>query len=141
MHSEGEITHKGRIVQITRNCVDVVVAAQEACGSCYAKNICGTGGQEKLISVVTDAASEFSEGDAVEVSITRTMGLKAVVWAYILPFIFIFTLLLILLQTGCGELLSGLVSLGALALYYVLLFLLKNKLAKEINFKVTKTNE
>ena len=66
------------------------------------------------------------------------MGIKAVYYAYIFPFLFVMAVLLILLQSGCGELTSGLAALGALGLYYVILYLLRDRIAKEITFKVSK---
>ena len=50
------------------------------------------------------------------------------------------TALLVLLQAGAGELVSGLTSLGILALYYCVLYLLRHRLEKEITFKVRKTS-
>ena len=141
-NSSKEIKHRAKIVRITTNCVDVAVEASEACSSCHAKSICTSGSdQEKIISVFTDNAPLYQVGEDVEVAMQRTMGIKAVMWAYMFPFLLVFTLLLILLQTGCGELASGLVSLATLIIYYFALYLLRNRISKEINFKIYRINE
>ncbi len=84
--------------------------------------------------------SYFEKGETVEVVTEQAMGIKAVVWAYVLPFLSVMTALLVLLQAGAGELVSGLTSLGILALYYCVLYLLRHRLEKEITFKVRKTS-
>ena len=68
------------------------------------------------------------------------MGLKAVFCAYMLPFLLVLTALLILLQTGSREVVAGTVSLCILGIYYLVLYLFRSKLSKEIVFKIKKLN-
>ena len=42
---------------------------------------------------------------------------------------------------GCGALLSGGVGLGAMAIYYVILYFFRDRIEKEYEFRVTKENK
>ena len=70
----------------------------------------------------------------------RNVILKAVFFAYMLPFLLVLTALLILLQTGSREVVAGTVSLCILGTYYLVLYLFRSKLSKEIVFKIKKLN-
>ena len=48
-------------------------------------------GKEKLIDVVTPDAHCYEVGDSVEVVASRSVGMKAVAWAFGLPFIVMVT--------------------------------------------------
>lgn len=137
---EQTIKHKGRVVAVHDNSVDVAVEAEDACAMCKAKDFCVIGdGKEKLISIYTQFAYAYAVGEIVEVSLERTMGMKAVTIAYIVPFLFVLTVLLVMLNIfKCSELLSGSVALGILVLYYLVLYLFRNKIEKDIVFKIQK---
>jgi len=133
------VQHTGKVISVNEDSVDVVVEAPDACIGCKAKDICITGeGKEKQISVYTPSAYDYAVGEEVEVSMEQVMGMKAVFIAYMLPFLLVFFSLLIMIQTGLGELLSGSVALAMLALYYVGLYIFRNKIEREIVFKIGK---
>lgn len=139
MQHEGIIEHKGKVVGVHPDSVEVSVHSETACATCHAKSICGTdAGKEKLILVMTPEAPYYHEGEEVVVSIGRAMGFQAVTIAYILPFVFVLAMLLILLHAGYGELLSGGSALGVLCLYYLMIYLFRSRIAKEITFKIRK---
>lgn len=94
--------------------------------------------KEKRLLVETPEAPFFEPDETVDVYIEQIMGMKAVFFAYMLPFLFVMAVLFILLQAGCGELISGTISLGTLGGYYILLYLFRSKLSKEIVFTVKK---
>ena len=129
----GIITHPAKVTKVTGATVEVKILAESACASCRVRNKCGMGeSREKLLVV--------EEGEAVEVHTDQVMGLKAVFFAYMLPFLLVLTALLILLQTGSREVVAGTVSLCILGTYYLVLYLFRSKLSKEIVFKIKKLN-
>lgn len=137
--SSDKIQHSGIVVGVSGDFVDVVVKAQPACVGCKAKAVCGMDESDEIVvSVETSYASTYSVDEEVAVSIKKIMGIKAVLYAYILPFLFVLLTLVILLQSGVGELVSGLISLGILLIYYFLLYLLRERLEKEIIFEIEK---
>lgn len=66
------------------------------------------------------------------------MGIKAVMIAYAYPFLLVFILLLILLQAGVSELIAGVSGLAVLAIYYWVLYCLRSRIEKEIQFTISK---
>ena len=120
--------------------IDVSIEAREACASCKVKNVCGMGeSEQKIVSVMAENPAVFHIGEEVIVSVGQGMGLKAVVLAYVVPFALLLCTLLILLEAGIEEALAGLFSLGAVALYYCVLYFFRKKIEREIVFKIRKT--
>ena len=137
----GVITHRGVVTEIFPDAIQVTIRSESACGGCSVRKQCAMGeSEDKTLAIPSAQASCFEKGETVEVVTEQAMGIKAVVWAYVLPFLSVMTALLVLLQAGAGELVSGLTSLGILALYYCVLYLLRPRLEKEITFKVRKTS-
>lgn len=136
------ISHTGTITAVGKGTIEVAVRPEGACGSCHARTVCGASGNEdRKMTVPVINSADFSEGETVEVSIEKTMGVKAVLLAYVTPFVIMFAVLLIMLQTGFSELSAGISALAAVALWYMVLGMLRRKLDKEIIFKVHKTYE
>ena len=97
---------------------------------------------------------QYKLGDTVEVMVQQKMGWKAVVLAYLLPFFVMLAVMFIgngLLAIGDGatgllgdeakrEAVLGTVALCAMALYYLVLGMFKDKLQKEFSFIAKKKN-
>ena len=85
------------------------------------------------------AADEYVVGESVEVALRqKSMGVISVLLAYVIPF-FILTLLLFGLSAmGSSEEVAALAALAGVALYYVVLWLLRDRVKKRIEFTITK---
>lgn len=137
-----EIRHRGVVFDISGRRIDVSVKPEEACGSCKAKSVCAAGdGGQRIVSVMSEVPDMFSIGEEVEVSTARIMGVKAVIYAYVIPFVIMLSLLLALLEAGVSESTAGLSALCGVAAYYIVLFFFRRKLEKTIIFKIHKIYE
>lgn len=133
------LQHKGTIISIEGRLINVHLDVEQACCSCKIKDVCAAGGSEdKIVTLFSDLAQYFSVGEEVMVSIGRLMGIRAVLYAYILPFMLILSTLLILLGLYFSETVAGLSALGVAAVYYLILSLFRSKLEKDIVFKISK---
>lgn len=132
-----KITHEGVVLHTGKDFVCVKIESTSACGSCHAKNLCQMSEKtDKEIIIHTDKASEFKEGEHVDVFLMSGMGLKAVLYAYILS----------LLAAAMGFFLTsiftshqGLWGLGALvflALYFIGLKAISPKINRKFNFGI-----
>ena len=131
------ISHKGKIVNMTPQVTTVSILQHAACGECHAAGICGMGDMaEKLVEVPTDPYSNYSVGDEVEVLLKASMGLKAVWLCYAIPLVVLLGTVVGLLSVGVEEAAAGLVGLAAIGLYYLLLYLFRNKLKNEYIFTI-----
>ena len=156
------IKHDGVIIALNEDGTALVRIVQtSACAACKAKAMCasaesaekemtvvllGENGKVKTVNNSTqsyttlhDSTQSYHVGDTVEVMVQQKMGWKAVVLAYLLPF---FVMLAVMLIGNAiwavREEILGTVALCAMALYYLLLGMFKDKLQKEFSFTARK---
>ena len=131
------IAHDGIIVEITPDFTTVEILSSSACASCHAKGLCGMSEEEKkLIMVPTDPYTVYSEGQQVKVMTKKSMGLKAVWISYVIPLLILLILILSLSSVIGNEAYVGLAAIAVVALYYFVIWLLRNKLESEFVFYI-----
>lgn len=137
MKKEKEICHDGRIVEITPEFTSVEIISSSACSQCHAKGLCGFSEEEsKLVMLPTDPYSERKVGDRVTLALKQTMGLKAVWISYVIPLIILMILVLSLSSVIDNEVWTGLAAIGGVALYYLVIWLLRDRLKNEFVFYI-----
>ncbi len=136
------IKHDGIIIALNEDGTALVRIVQtSACAACKAKAMCASAeSAEKEMTVqLTVDSLQLTVGDAVEVMVQQKMGWKAVVLAYLLPF---FVMLAVMLIGNAiwavREEILGTVALCAMAVYYLVLGMFKDKLQKEFSFTARK---
>ncbi len=135
-----DIKHTGRVVEVSHDKVIVEIQASTACDGCHAKSVCGSSNDKtRRIPVVRRGNEDFHIGDTVNVMITQSMGMKAVVIAYIIPCSILLILLLTLPIVMKNELACGMVALGAMAVYYLVLAFFRDRLGSGFVFTVEKS--
>lgn len=135
MSSNSPISHRGRIVSVTPEYTTVEIISESACSACHAKGLCGVSESvRKEIKVPTRPWEEHREGDEVNLILSASMGLKAVLLAYVVPLVVLVAVLLGMLAAGAGELVAGLSAIAAAAVWYFVVMLLRNRIDKEYNF-------
>jgi sigma-E factor negative regulatory protein RseC len=133
------ICHQGIIKEITNNILYVEVERRAACASCHAKNFCmPSEKRDEIIPVHTNNPHEFKVGEPVQVSLKQSMGAKAVVIAYLFPFLALTLGLFATYYFTKNELLSIGVAFAATALYFLFLKRMDNKIKKHFTFVVSK---
>ena len=151
------IKHDGIIIALNGDgTARVRIVQTSACSACKAKAMCASAESvEKEMEVmllqdngrlagygVMDADKplmEYKVGDTVEVMVQQKMGWKAVILAYLLPF---FAMLLVICVGNAWlnirEEVLGTIALCAIAVYYIVLGLFKDKLQREFSFTARK---
>ena len=131
------VSHKGRVVQVTPEYTTVEIISSSACSACHASGVCGMSEYtKKAVEVPTRAWDNFQPGEEVNVLLKASMGHKAVWIAYVVPLVVLVGVLMALLGLGAGELTAGLVAIGAVVLYYLALWLFRNRLRSEYVFTI-----
>lgn len=135
-----EIKHRGEVIRVEGTTVYVRMKVQSACSACHARSVCGVGeSADKIVEVETSAAAAYRAGEEVEVALQRKgMGAESVILAYVAPFFVLMALLVTLVAAGVGEGTAALSAIGGVLLYYGVLYLLREKIRKEIKFTITK---
>lgn len=134
------VTHSGRVIGVFRDTVTVAVESSEACGSCASRSACSLGVQSNTrnILITTPNASSFSVGEIVTVATRTQMGLMAVALCYAVPAVVLVAVLAAAVLCGVSEGVAALISLGSVAIYYGILWLVRDKLAQKISFTIEK---
>lgn len=135
-----EIRHCGQVIRVQGSKVSVRMTVNSACGACHARGVCGVGeSAEKIVEADTASAGDFRVGDEVEVALVRnSMGVRSVVLAYVVPFFVLAGLLAGSVAAGAGEGVAALSAMGGVAVYYLLLYVLRERIGKSIKFTITK---
>ena len=131
------VSHKGKVIKMTPQVTTVSILQHGACSACHAAGLCGMADlAEKTVEVATDPYASYGVGDEVEVLLKASMGMKAVWLAYFIPLLIVVAVILGLAALGVGEVPAGLSGLGALAVYYFLLWLFRDRLKNEYIFTI-----
>lgn len=134
---KNDVSHKGKVVKMTPQVTTVAILQHGACSQCHAAGLCGMADiAEKAVELPTDPYASYGVGDEVEVLLKATMGLKAVWLAYFVPLLVLMGVVLGLIGLGVPEVFTGLSALGAVALYYLVLYLFRDKLKKVYIFTI-----
>lgn len=132
-----EISHRGRIVSIGNTVTEVEIIQTSACAGCHARNLCGYSEQQtKVVTVPTDGFAMHAVGDEVDLRMKQSMGMKAVWISYVVPLLVLIIAVLASSAFGMPELFVGLTGIACVAVYYFIVFLLREKLNNQFVFYI-----
>ena len=132
------IRHEGVVVSINGDKAHVQIVQTSACSACKARSMCmSSESQQKEMDVIL--LEPVQVGDKVEVEVRERLAWKAVLLAYILPFIVMLAIIAILdFATNWSEAVIGTLSLCGIALYYIGLGVFKHRLQRQFVFTARK---
>ncbi|MBQ2187815.1 MAG: SoxR reducing system RseC family protein [Bacteroidales bacterium] len=133
---EEHVSHPGVVVGIGEQDLEIEILSASSCGSCNIKSACGMSEmKEKRITVPRPQDKEFIVGQPVSINMSARQGNKAALLAYFIPTLIIIVLTVVL-SNLIKEWLAALVGIGALAVYYVILYFFKEKLKSEFKYEI-----
>ena len=133
------VTHDGVITRIDGRQITVQFVQQSACADCHARMLC-TSGDAKQRSIVTDSYGvQYEVGERVVVEVTNQLAWTAMFYAFGLPTL-IALVVLFPVDAWLGEMPACAATLVALALYYVVFYLLREKLDRKVVFVLHRQN-
>lgn len=140
MTSAGVIKHSGEVIRIDGSTIYVKMTVSSACGSCQARMVCGASeSADKVVEVESSDAANYQVGDKVEVALQkRSMGVRSVVLAYLIPLIVLSVVLFCSVMAGVEEGIAALIAILGVGCYYVALYMSRNKIGKTVKFIITK---
>lgn len=132
-----KIKHAGVVDGVEGECVRVRILQSSACSACKVAAHCNASEtKEKIIDVMDADASHYQKGDQVMVVADTAVGFRASLYGYLLPLILMVVTLVGVLAATHSEGLAAVSALGILVPYYVLLFLMRNKLRNRLSFSL-----
>lgn len=139
LQNNKKIEHEGGIVKVDSNVVFVNIEQRSACSDCHAKGMCSIADKkDKIIEIPKNSDKHYDIGEEVVVTGAMSLGLKAVLYAFVLPLILIVLTLTIGLYFLKSETISALLSTLSLVVYYFVLYLCRNRLKDKFVFTLTK---
>lgn len=131
------ISHEGVVVKISDNELEIKILSKSACAACHAKSACTMSDMaEKTLTIPRPRGREFQLQQAVTVKMRVSQGNKAAILAYLVPFIVLVGVLFTMLGIGMNEGLAALVSIAALAPYYLLLYLRREQMNTRFDYSI-----
>ena len=130
-----KITHLGIVENIDGLRLKVRIVQSSACSACSVRGHCSASEQkEKLIDVYNVDRVACEIGERVMVVGATSMGMKAVLLAFVLPFVLVVaTLFVVMRLSGGNEVVSALAGLGVLP-FYLIIYMCKGRLGRTFFF-------
>ncbi len=140
--AQNNVCHHGTVQKINHDSIHVLIHSQSACASCQIKGVCNISEQkDKIIEVNKKNTSGLKEGDLVMVTMSGSLGNKALFLGYLLPFILMVLALLAALFVQDNEGTAALISIGVLIPYYFVLSRFKDVFKKKFLFDIHRFQE
>ena len=133
------IKHRGIVEKIDGSHVVVRIVQTSACSACSAKGLCNASeSKEKQIDVY-EVNPAYRIGEEVVLCGSTSMGMKAVFLAFGIPVLLLLAALFVTMRITDGDaLLAAAVALLAVVPYYVVIYLMKDKMNKTFSFVIEK---
>lgn len=136
---ENSIKHFGEISKITKNTITISLESDVNCQTCNAKSSCGISGSNTKEIELKNNFQPLQINEKVNVIMQKGLGMKAVFFAYVLPFILMF-ITLIIASIFFQEWIAGLLSIFILIPYYIVIYLFKNSFDNYFDISIVKNN-
>jgi sigma-E factor negative regulatory protein RseC len=131
--SKGIVNHEGIVQTVDEKHLIVSISTSSACSGCNAEGSCNlTGKKEKIIEV--SGRYNVKPGDLVTILMKQSMGYAALYLGYLIPLISVVLCLILLISLKMSELSAGLISLGILIPYYIIIYHFRRQINEKFTF-------
>ena len=133
------ITHSGVVERVEGDCVKVRIVQTSACAACKVASHCNAAESKvKIVDVLTFDSSAYRAGEEVVVSASKDVANRALLLGFGLPFLLLVGVLVVMLRLTSEQGLAALGAIGALIPYYILLWLMRDRIRQQISFRIEK---
>lgn len=132
------IEHEGIITEIDGNLIQVMIVQQSACDECHAKGACSISDKKEKLIEIENANPDYRIGDQVIVFGNQSIGMQAVLLAFVVPFVMVLLTLMIAGRFIANEAISGGIAIFMLLPYYFILSFFNKRLKKRLSFEIKK---
>ncbi len=134
-----KITHSGVVERVEGDCVKVRIVQTSACAACKVASHCNAAESKvKIVDVLTSDSSAYRAGEEVVVSASKDVANRALLLGFGLPFLLLVGMLVVMLRLTSEQGLAALGAIGALIPYYILLWLMRDRIRQQISFRIEK---
>jgi len=139
LQNTNKIEHEGVIFRIDSDSVFVRIVQQAACSDCHAKSACSIADAKEKTIEIPDSSGKYKVGEKVIITGDASIGLKAVLYAFVIPLVLLITVLALALYFSASETTAALAAIIFLAGYYSVLYLFRDSLKNKFIFSLRKT--
>ena len=136
--AEKPISHEAIVESRGKSRISLIITGNPACTSCHAKSSCSISGDKEKRLSIPHRGSIVETGDKVRVTLSQSLGFRALFLGYVLPFLLILAILLIMSLITDNELLTGLASLGVLLPYFIFLRFFRDRIDRKFIYQLSK---
>ena len=120
---------------VAEGCVKVRILQTSACAACKVASHCNASDQKvKIVEVFCDDAASYQKGQEVTVTASRQVAANALLLGFGLPFLLLMLILIVTLKLSGNEGVAAIAALASLAPYYLVLWLLKDRIRQRLAF-------
>lgn len=134
------VRHSGIVHSVEGDCIKVRIVQTSACASCKISGRCSASeSKDKIVDVYDSGNVDLNVGDDVWVVASQSTGFFAVLLSSVIPlFVLIVVLAAVLVITG-NEAFAALTGLCSLIPYYIIIYMLREKIRTRLSFHIEKT--
>ena len=131
-----KIKHTGIIDSVEGDHIKVRILQISACASCKIASQCHTSeSKEKLVDVYADSQA-YTVGQQVTVVVSKNIAWRALALGFCLPFLLLLTILFAVYHFTGNEAVAALSSIGSLLPYYLIVWMMRDKISRTISFQI-----
>lgn len=132
------IEHSGIIESIGVDCIRVRIVQTSACSTCKVSGHCNASeSKEKTVDIFNVSGAEsLHVGDEVTVSASMDVAGRALLYGFGIPFMVLVGVLFAMMWLTGNEGLSALCGLVALLPYYIIIYMFRERLRKQLAFRI-----
>lgn len=131
---EYSLRHHGIVTGISSRTLSVSIASGADCSGCAVKSVCHPGGkpQDEIIVKATiprsERTSNFHIGDNVEISITTSKRMRAILMALVMPCLLLVCGTFTAIWLGTSQTMAATMGIAVTAIYYIILYICRDRL-------------
>ena len=134
------VTHEGTVVKVDGNNVFVRIVQTSACASCSLSRHCSSAESKEKTVVAQAGADSFRVGESVWVSVSSSLGHKAVSLGFGVPLALLLAVVMAVSGLTGNEPVAALCGVGALIPYYILLYVFRARIGDVLRITVVRKN-
>lgn len=129
------IYHEGVAEDVDGRTAVVRFVQNGACGSCTLKSVCNPA-EQRVRTVTAAHDGTVAPGDRVQVGVAESVAWLSILFSFVFPFLVVATTFFYVYLRGGNDIAAGLLSIAALPLYYLLIYLNRQRFRSKVQFTV-----
>lgn len=131
------ISHSGVVKSVDAGCVKVRILQTSACASCKIASHCNASEMKvKVVDVYGADTAAYEVGQQVVVSTSRDVANRALLLGFGLPLAVLLLTLVVARLLDCDEATSALASLAMLVPYFLMVWVLRDRIRRSVTFRI-----